>query len=138
MTRIMVFGTFDLLHEGHLDLFRQARALAPDPFLVVSVALDRTVERVKGRSPRNREVSRLQTVRLCPLVDEAVLGDADGYIAHIKAAAPDVIALGYDQEGEYVEHLEADLRIAGIDAAIVRLAPYKPDIFKSSKLHGNR
>ena len=41
MTRIMVFGTFDMIHAGHEDLFRQARALAKEPYLIVSVATRR-------------------------------------------------------------------------------------------------
>lgn len=134
MTRVMVFGTFDMLHEGHLDLFRQARALGDDPFLIVSVARDASAARVKGNAPRKDEESRLALVRDCPLVDEALLGDAQGYIEHIKRAAPDIIALGYDQAGEYVEHLEADLRAAGLRARVVRLEGYHPEIYKTSKL----
>lgn len=134
MTRVMVFGTFDMLHAGHLDLFRQARALADDPHLTVSIARDSAASRVKGAKPRHTETERLALVRDCALVDEAVLGDEHGYIEHITAAAPDTIALGYDQEGEYVEHLEADLRAAGLTTRIVRLQPFKPEIYKTSKL----
>lgn len=134
----MVFGTFDGLHEGHLDLFRQARTLGHEPYLIASVARDQVVARVKGRTPRHAESERLAAVCACSLVDEGVLGDVDGYIEHIKAAAPEMVALGYDQEGEYVAHLEADLAAAGIGATVVRLLAYKPEIFKSSKLHGNR
>jgi cytidyltransferase-like protein len=138
MTRIMVFGTFDAVHEGHVDLFRQARSLGGEAHLIVSVARDRSVERIKGRTPRHSETERLEMVRACPLVDEAVLGDESGYIGHIKSAGPDIIALGYDQEGEYVERLEADLQEAGIGARVMRLAAYKPEIFKTAKLYGNR
>lgn len=137
MTRIIVFGTFDSLHEGHLDMFRQARALAPDAHLIVSIARDSAVRRVKGRAPRHSEDERLARVRRCALVDEALLGDEAGYIAHIRDARPDIVALGYDQEGEYVRHLERDLTEAGIGAKVVRLRGYKPDVFKTSKLHGN-
>jgi cytidyltransferase-like protein len=134
MTRIMVFGTFDMLHEGHLDMFRQARSLASDPYLIVSLARDSAAARVKGAPPRKSERERLALMRTCHLVDEALLGDEAGYIPHIKAVAPDIIALGYDQSGEYVEHLERDLADAGIAARVVRLAAYKPEIFKTSKL----
>ena len=48
------------------------------------------------------------------LVDEVVLGDEGGYIDHILAAQPDIIGLGYDQAGEYVEHLERDLTAVGL------------------------
>jgi cytidyltransferase-like protein len=133
-TRIMVFGTFDMLHEGHLDLFRQARALAVDPYLIVSIARDASVARIKGVKPRRREQERLALVRGCELVDEALLGDAEGYLSHIRAARPDIIALGYDQSGEYVEHLERDLTKAGIGAKVVRLRAFKPEIYKTSKL----
>jgi len=135
MTKIMVFGTFDLLHEGHLDFFRQARSLASDPYLVVSVARDTSVVRVKGRAPLHAEGERLELVSRCELVDEALLGDAVGYIEHIKTVAPDIIALGYDQAGEYVDHLEEELRAAHMNTRIVRLKAFQPEVFKTSKLY---
>ena len=130
----MVFGTFDMLHEGHLDFFRQARNLAPEPHLIVSVARDASVVRVKGEKPRRTETGRLALVERNELVDEAVLGDETGYIGHIRAARPDIIALGYDQRGEYVEHLERDLTDAGMNAKVVRLKAFQPETYKTSKL----
>lgn len=134
MTRIMVFGTFDMLHEGHRDLFRQARALADDARLIVSVARDSAAQRVKGARPRRDESDRLALVRSSGLVDEAVLGDESGYISHICLAKPDIIALGYDQAGEYVKDLEADLSRAGLATKVVRLRAYRPHVYKTSKL----
>jgi cytidyltransferase-like protein len=134
MTRIMVFGTFDMIHAGHEDLFRQARALAPDSFLIVSVARDSAVERIKGITPKHSENERLALIAKHELVDEAVLGDEEGYVAHIVAQKPHIIALGYDQIGEYVDNLESDLRAEGLETKIVRLQPYQPDVFKTSKL----
>ncbi len=130
----MVFGTFDMVHEGHLDLFRQARALAPEPHLIVSVARDAVAARIKGAAPRRREEARRAAVAASDLVDEAVLGDSEGYLPHIIAAQPEIIALGYDQEGEYVAHLAQDLEAAGLRVRIVRLEPFEPEIYKTSKL----
>jgi cytidyltransferase-like protein len=134
MTKIMVFGTFDMIHAGHEDLFHQARALADDPYLVVSLARDESVARIKGAIPRHSESERLAAIQAHPLVDRALLGDSSGYIDHIKTIAPEIIALGYDQNGEYVQDLERDLRAVGLMTRVVRLAPYKPEEFKTSKL----
>ncbi len=130
----MVFGTFDILHEGHLNFFRQARSLASDPQLIVSIARDSSTERIKGERPKNNELTRMQCVEASELVDEVTLGDRDGFIEHIKLARPDIIALGYDQENEYVSSLAAELSYAELETRIVRLKSYKPDIYKSSKL----
>jgi cytidyltransferase-like protein len=147
MTRIMVFGTFDIVHEGHTDFFRQARALArstssgqaPEAFLIVSVARDSAAARHRGFSPRRHEGERLAQVAAHPLVDEAVLGDETGYVAHIVAAKPDIIALGYDQKGEYVDNLEKDLTNTGLRYRVIRLRAHKPEEYKTSKLiNGNR
>jgi cytidyltransferase-like protein len=134
MTRIMVFGTFDMVHAGHEDLFRQARALSPEPYLIVSIARDASVARIKGAVARRSEKERLAAVSENALVDLAVLGDSDGYIEHIKAASPDIIALGYDQEGEYVRNLARDLASAGLSTQVIRLSAHKPDVYKTSKL----
>lgn len=135
-TRIMVFGTFDGIHEGHRDLLRQARALAPHPFLVVSLARDSVATRMKGDAPRKSETARLSAMGAEDVVDEAVLGDEEGYLPHIVAARPDIIALGYDQSGMYVDVLEEALAAAGLHVRIERLAPFRPEIYKSSRLVG--
>ena len=142
MTRIMVFGTFDMVHEGHVDFFKQARALAhstssgqaSDPHLIVSLARDGTVKRIKGERPRRSEAERRSLLERNTLVDEVVLGQEDGYIEHIIEAKPDIIALGYDQHGEYVDRLEKDLRGAGFLPKVVRLKAHEPHIYKTSKL----
>jgi len=136
MRRVMVFGTFDMIHAGHESLFLQARALVPDPYLIVSVARDANVARIKGRLPRNVESTRRDQAGAHALVDEAVLGDSEGSVPHIVSAKPDIIALGYDQAGEYVEGLEEELRKRGLTTTIVRLRAHEPETYKTSFLIG--
>lgn len=130
----MVFGTFDMVHEGHVDFFRQARALAPNPHLIVSVARDSIATRIKGGQPRRSESERYALLARNTLVDEVVLGQEDGYIEHIADAQPGIIALGYDQTGEYVDRLERDLTGAGLSVKVVKLTAFKPEVYKTSKL----
>lgn len=130
----MIFGTFDIVHPGHEDFFRQARALAKNPFLVVSIARDSAVLRIKGRPPQRVEMERLQVVGAHAAVDQAILGDELGYMGHIKKVNPDIIALGYDQGGEYVADLKRDLKEAGLSTKIMRMKSHKPHIYKTSKL----
>ena len=73
-TRIMIFGTFDMVHEGHQHLFKQARALAQNPFLIVSIARDSNVERIKGRRPRHTQSERKKLVAKNDGVNKVVLG----------------------------------------------------------------
>lgn len=134
MTRIMIFGTFDIVHPGHEHFFEQARALGTHPFLIVSVARDRAALRVRGTLPRHTEKERVEILAHHQLIDKAVLGQEKGYIEHIVEEHPDVIALGYDQQGEYVEHLERDLRAAGLATRVIRLKSHRPDVYKTSKL----
>lgn len=134
MIRIMAFGTFDIIHPGHEDYFRQARALAEDPYLIVSVARDSAAARARNMAPRHNETRRLAAVAAHPLVNKAILGQKKGYVEHIARERPDIIALGYDQRGEYVENLEKDLRAAELSVQIVRLKPFQPELYKTSKL----
>jgi cytidyltransferase-like protein len=136
MIRVMVFGTFDMLHDGHSSLFEQARGLSSETHLIVSIARDASTERIKGTRPRNSELERLELVQSHPLVNEAMLGDEEGFIEHIASARPDIIALGYDQAGEYVDNLQQELDARGMATKIVRLNAHMPEVFKTSKLQG--
>ena len=63
-----------------------------------------------------------------------VVGDEDGYLEHVVAMRPGMIALGYDQQGEYVDGLERDLTNAGLSTKVVRLDAFEPHSQKTSKL----
>ncbi len=134
MKKVMVFGTFDILHPGHLYLFGEAKKLGDH--LIAVVARDSTVEKMKHRKPHNSENARLEKVRECKDVDEALLGDSDDYYRVIESYEPDVICLGYDQHSAIEKSLQDELLKRGITAKIFRIGPYKEHIYKSSKLRG--
>jgi FAD synthetase len=138
MTRIVVFGTFDMIHAGHENLFEQARALADEPYLIVSVATDNNAERIKGKRPRRSQNERRDKLAAHPLVDEAVIGDETNYLAHIEMLKPDIIALGYDQTGEYVDRLQEDLAQIGLSTKVMRLTAFEPERLKTSKLNAKQ
>jgi len=119
----MVFGTFDGMHKGHLDYFKQAREYGD--YLIAVVARDDTVKEVKGRFPKKNEKKRFSEVEKC--VDKAILGSARDKYKAIKEHKPDVVCLGYDQKN-FVEGLK------NFDVEIKRMDAYKPEKYKSSKI----
>ncbi len=136
--KILVFGTFDGLHEGHLDLFKQARQYGE--YLVALVARDSTVLKNKNKTPKFTEEERLQKVKECELIDEALLG-TENHDTHsdryeiIKEINPDIICLGYDQ-AQFIQKLEGELKSMGLVNTTVRiLKPYQPEKYKSSLLN---
>ena len=133
----MAFGTFDGLHKGHINFFKQARALAVRPFLVVSVARDKNVRKIKKQHPDLNERKRLALIKRCPLVDKAVLAGLENHLPHILKERPDIIALGYDQKA-YIRNLKKDLKNKSIIVDIVRLKPYKEKIYKNYLLKKQR
>ena len=130
-TTVMAFGTFDYFHAGHENYLRQARSLGDE--LIVVVARDETVKRVKQRLPQNNEKQRLKEVGSSMYVDKAVLGnEADKYKV-IRKHAPDIIALGYDQF-VFTYGLKKLIIKERLKTKIVRMRPFKPSTFKSSIL----
>ena len=89
-------GTFDILHPGHLDYFRQAKEHGD--YLVVVVARDSSVIEEKDKPPMFGEPQRLEHVKEQPIVDKAVLGNEGNKLRIVEEEKPDVICLGYDQK----------------------------------------
>ena len=129
MKKVITFGTFDNFHAGHESYLRQARALGD--YLVVVVALDETVQKVKGRTPAVKEGKRKKDVEKSGIADKVIIGNATDKYKAIKSIRPSVIALGYDQF-VFTYRLEKILIDEKIDAKIVRMNPYRPTVFKSS------
>lgn len=127
----MVFGTFDILHKGHLHMFRQAKEYGD--YLVVVVARDLTVAEIKKRPPLNSEETRAEKLKEVEEIDKICLGYIDNKYKIIKEVNPDVIALGYDQKVFIGNLTDATPE----NCQIVKLQPYMPEIYKSSKLKQN-
>lgn len=130
MRKVMVFGSFDVLHDGHRSLFSQARRHGDH--LIVIVARDATYNRLRGYAPVHDERQRLESVASEPLVDEAHLGEVQDQYRVLRSYRPDVVCLGYDQEF-FVEGLKERLERYGLKGtSIVRLEPFHAEKFKSS------
>ncbi|MBL7118624.1 FAD synthase [Candidatus Bathyarchaeota archaeon] len=127
---VMAGGVFDILHVGHLASFEEARGLGD--LLVVVVARDTTVKRLKNRVPINNEAQRVRLLNALSVVDLAVLGDESEFLSSIERIAPDIIAIGYDQKHDAAE-LKRDLDLRGLPTRIIRLKSHVPGI-KSSKI----
>ena len=131
----MVFGVFDLLHPGHIAFLQQAKDLGN--FLVVSVARDANVKKVKKRLPVFDEKKRMEHITQLKLAQKVVLGAEKDPWPHIVKEKPDIIALGYDQK-DYVANLLTELQMRKLKTKIVRLKPFRPDVFKSSIMRKKR
>ena len=129
----MVFGTFDGLHQGHFNFFKQAKNFMKNSFLIVSIARDKNVFKIKGEYPNLSEQARMALVKKCKLVDKVILSGIKNHLPHIIKVRPDIIALGYDQKA-YVKNLKKDLKNKGVLVKVVRLKPYKEKQYKNHLL----
>lgn len=135
MKTVMVFGTFDKLHAGHLNFFKQARHFGDK--LIVVVARDKTVKQIKHNLPSQNENQRLEIIKQCGFADTAVLGNLGDKYRIIQDIKPDVICLGYDQNS-FSDNLKEKLNSLNLGSIkIHRLKPYKENIYKTSKLREN-
>jgi FAD synthetase len=96
---VLASGVFDLIHLGHVRFLEEAkRAGGENAKLIVIIARDSNVEKMKSRKPIMSEDQRRALVESLKVVDEAVLGFEKFEIGEvIEKIKPDVIALGYDQ-----------------------------------------
>ena len=130
--RVVCAGTFDHLHPGHINFLNQAKALGSE--LIVIVARDKTVRRIKGITPDHDERRRKHDVERAGIADRVVLGNEDEDIFSIlHILSPDIVALGYDQR---ISEEKITKRFPG--CRVIRLEPFHPEKFKSSFYRSER
>ncbi len=130
MKKVLVFGGFDILHLGHHSFFQQAKQYGDKLYVVI--ARDKTIEKVKERTPIHDELKRKEAVEKTGLADKVHLGNLDDPYAIIEKIKPDVICLGYDQTS-FTQNLEQELKRRNLSPQIVRLKSFRPEEYKSSK-----
>ena len=68
--RVWMDGAFDMVHYGHINAFRQGRALGTH--LIVGINSDESIQECKGAIPILNSAERCATVKGCKWVDEVV------------------------------------------------------------------
>lgn len=100
MKKIITYGTYDLLHEGHVNLLRRAKELGD--YLIVGVTSD-SFDRGRGKlNVRNNVLERVEAVKATGYADEVIIEDYLGQkIDDIQRYDVDVFAIGSDWEGKF-------------------------------------
>lgn len=100
MTRVITYGTYDLLHQGHINLLRRAKALGD--YLIVGVTND-NFDRERGKlNVRNNVLERVEAVKATGLADKIIIEDYVGQkIDDIQKYDVDIFAIGSDWVGKF-------------------------------------
>ena len=116
---VLAGGVFDIIHPGHLFTLSSAKNLGD--ILVISIAKDETVKKLKNRYPLNREQTRLKLISSLQVVDLALLGSTSDMFKMVETVKPDVISLGYDQKHN-TDELIKESNSRGLQVKVVRFS----------------
>lgn len=134
--KVMVFGVFDRLHPGHISFLEQAAQLGDE--LVVAVARDSVVLRLKNKIPHQDEETRRRAIAQLATVTDALLGDSIlGSYEIFNIHQPDIICLGYDQHW-LLQDLQDRMAHGGIaPIKLIMMRPHESARFHTSLLTAN-
>ncbi len=126
MKKVITYGTYDLLHHGHIRLLERAKALGD--YLVVGVTSD-DFDRARGKiNVRQSFMERVEALRATGIADEIIAEEYEGQkIDDIRDRGIDIFAIGSDWQGKFdylrpyceVVYLE---RTAGVSSTELRSA----------------
>ena len=100
MKKVITYGTYDLLHQGHINLLQRAKALGD--YLIVGVTND-NFDRERGKlNVVNNVLERVEAVKATGLADKIIIEDYFGQkIDDIQKYDIDIFAIGSDWKGEF-------------------------------------
>lgn len=124
MTKVITYGTYDLLHQGHINLLRRAKELGD--YLIVGVTSD-SFDLQRGKlNVRNNVLERVEAVKATGFADEVIIEDYVGQkIDDIQKYDIDIFAIGSDWEG-YFDYLNEFAKVVylprtqGISSTMLR------------------
>ena len=123
MTKVMIFGTFDLFHPGHEFVLSEALKRGD---VTVIVARDENVKRIKGKMPSENEATRKATIEKRFPGVRVLLGDPEDFLTPLREVKPDLILLGYDQK------LPPGILEKDLSCIVERLSAFEPEKYKTS------
>ncbi|MHA1803855.1 MAG: adenylyltransferase/cytidyltransferase family protein [Promethearchaeota archaeon] len=109
--KVLIAGTFDLIHPGHIFLINKAAKLGE---VHVIVATDKNRKIYSGEKPIINELQRLEVVKHLKNVKSARLGRRDNNtLKTVQEINPDIILLGPNQKYS-IEELKQGLNAMGL------------------------
>lgn len=106
MTNVLTFGTFDVLHVGHLRILERAAALGDR--LIVGVSSDALNIAKKGREPVFVQEERMRIVAALRCVDEVFLEESlEQKREYLVRYGADILAMGDDWRGRFDKFSDA-------------------------------
>ena len=108
MRKVITYGTYDLLHYGHIRLLERAKALGD--YLIVGVTAE-DFDKVRGKiNVKQSLMERVEAVKATGIADEVIVEEYEGQkIDDIQRYGVDVFTVGSDWVGffDYSESSES-------------------------------
>lgn len=100
MTKVITYGTYDLLHYGHIRLLERAKALGD--YLIVGVTAD-DFDKNRGKiNVQQSLMERIEAVRATGIADEIIVEEYEGQkIDDIRRYGVDIFTVGDDWVGKF-------------------------------------
>ena len=100
MTKVITYGTYDLLHYGHIRLLKRAKELGD--YLIVGVTAD-DFDKTRGKiNVQQSLMERIEAVRATGLADKIIVEEYEGQkIDDIRRYGVDIFTVGSDWKGKF-------------------------------------
>lgn len=113
MIKVITYGTYDLLHYGHIRLLERAKALGD--YLIVGVTAD-DFDKTRGKiNVQQSLMERIEAVRATGLADKIIVEEYEGQkIDDIRRYGVDIFTVGSDWDGKF-DYLNAYCQVVYLD-----------------------
>lgn len=113
MTKVITYGTYDLLHYGHIRLLERAKELGD--YLIVGVTAD-DFDKTRGKiNVQQSLMERIEAVRATGLADEIIVEEYEGQkIDDIQRYGVDIFTVGSDWKGKF-DYLNEYCKVVYLD-----------------------
>lgn len=136
-TKVMVGGAFDILHYGHICLFKWCKSLGD--ILIVQIVGDKRIKYKKGKDrPIFPEKERVAIIKAIKYVDDIFLSRypvrKNPVLKAIKTIKPDIYVRNYEGNNETLEEEEELCKRMGIKIVFHRDFPHNKKPIHSSEI----
>jgi FAD synthetase len=136
MKKILLFGSFDGIHQGHENLVSQAEDLGDE--VTIALASSQFIEKTKKSKPVFNEKQRKEFLENhFPNIKISTCDEEINSWNILKKINPDIILVGYDQD-DMEESLKKFITKNSLNIEVKKAESFKPEFYKSSIINKNK